>query len=703
MKIATILPYKENYSTDGAGAVALWVKDFMQHSKYKKKNTVYGSTINNNYLSQNYHNIEINSLKSKFYSTTKEYSQKLIKEIIKKDFDVIEIHNRPIMVKEFIKSVKSKIILYFHNDPTSMKGAKTSSERKELLNNVDKIIFISNWVKEKFFENISFNTSNKTEIIYHSIKKKTKFISKRKKQIIFVGKLNESKGYDLFCKALKNVLSIHKNWRAFSIGEEKRFQPYDTHKNHLNLGQIPHKKVLKIFEKSEIAIIPSRWEEPFGRTSLEASSRGCATIISKKGGLTETTDHAVILKELNSKNLEKEILNLIKNTKLRNKLQKEGFKNVKHVISDNAIKIDNMRAALFPFSYFNPNNGKLRILNIYNLGQKLNHRIYNLSLGKKFTNGFVRSGHDVIEISDRDYVKQNKSISFFNIKNKFQNYLLETFKNYNPNLVIFGHSDNINLEILDKFKSINKNLIISQWNEDPFVSNFNDSKINLNKLNKFLPLVDHTFLTTDPNSIIGLKNRIKNNIHFFMTPVDKNIECFDVFNLKPQNDLFYAMSHGVNRATLKDGKIDNRVNFLNKLVNQIKGIKHDFYGFNKQEPIWGNDFYRALINSKMALNLSRGVPTKYYSSNRIASLIGNGLLVFVDKKVKLNDFFTDKEMIFYNSINDLADKIKFYSKNDKSRILISKNGKNKYFKLFNETKISKYIVDKSIGKNTSLI
>ena len=163
------------------------------------------------------------------------------------------------------------------------------------------------------------------------------------------------------------------------------------------------------------------------------------------------------------------------------------------------------------------------------------------------------------------------------------------------------------------------------------------------------------------------------------------------------------MSHGVNRATLKDGKIDNRVNFLNKLVNQIKGIKHDFYGFNKQEPIWGNDFYRALINSKMALNLSRGVPTKYYSSNRIASLIGNGLLVFVDKKVKLNDFFTDKEMIFYNSINDLADKIKFYSKNDKSRILISKNGKNKYFKLFNETKISKYIVDKSIGKNTSLI
>ena len=104
----------------------------------------------------------------------------------------------------------------------------------------------------------------------------------------------------------------------------------------------------------------------------------------------------------------------------------------------------------------------------------------------------------------------------------------------------------------------------------------------------------------------------------------------------------------------------------------------------------------------MALNLSRGEPTKHYSSNRIASLMGNGLLVFIDKKVLMNDFFNSKEIIFYNDIDDLADKIKFYSRNDKLRINIAKNGKDKYFKLFNETRVSKYLIDTCLGKNTSL-
>ena len=701
MKIASILPYKENYSKQGAGAVALWISEFMRDSIYKNKTYVIGNTLNKKYLTKNYVNIKINNINSRLNSTTKEYSNNIIDRIKNQNFDIIELHNRPVMVKEFFKKINSKIVLYFHNDPTTMKGAKSISERIYLLENVDKIIFISKWVKQRFFKDLPILSDNKTQIIYHSIDPVKKKV-KKKKQIIFVGKLNESKGYDLYCKSMFKVLDTNKNWIALSIGEEKRFRDYPTHPRHKNLGQISHKKVMDYLSKSEIAIIPSRWEEPFGRTALEASSRGCATIISTTGGLTETSDYTIKLKKLDVRNIELETIKLITNNIFRKEIQKNSRKFVKHKLKINSKIIDTMRESLFPFNKININRGKLRILNIYNLAQKLNHRIYNLSLGKKFTNGFIRNGHDVIEISDRDYVRQNKGLNFLSIKDKFHNYLIETFKNYNPDLIIFGHSDNITENILNDFKSINKNVIISQWNEDPFISNLPDTFGNMERLKKFIPIVNHSFITTNP-SVLKFPKIKNESIHFFMTPVDENIECFDVFKLKPQNDVFYAMSHGVNRATLKEGKTDNRVNFLNKLIKKIDGIKYDFYGFGKQEPVWGNEFYRSLLNSKMALNLSRGNPTKHYSSNRIASLMGNGLMVFIDKKVKMNNFFNSNEIVTYNNINDLAEKIKFYKKNDTSRIRIAKNGKKKYFKLFNEVKISKYIIDKSMGKNVSLI
>ena len=172
--------------------------------------------------------------------------------------------------------------------------------------------------------------------------------------------------------------------------------------------------------------------------------------------------------------------------------------------------------------------------------------------------------------------------------------------------------------------------------------------------------------------------------------------------MNPRKDLFYEMSHGVNRATLKSGKNDSRIFFLNKLITKMNNINYDFYGFENKEPIWGNNFYTALINSKMGLNLSRGQPTKYYSSNRIASLMGNGLLTFIDKKTSFEDIFNKKEIVFYSSIGDLAEKISYYKLHDNNRKKIAKKGQVKYFKLFNEKRVTKYIIDNSFDKKVSL-
>ena len=165
MKIATILPYKENYTVSRAQAAAIWVSDFYKLSKYKKENFIYGNTEGKDFLTNNYKNVKLKTLNSKIFSTTNEYCNAFIKINNEKNFDIIEVHNRPLVFDYLKKKLSSKFILYFHNDPLTMKGSITVKERNNLLKNCDKIIFISKWVEGRFFKGLNKKLINKTNII----------------------------------------------------------------------------------------------------------------------------------------------------------------------------------------------------------------------------------------------------------------------------------------------------------------------------------------------------------------------------------------------------------------------------------------------------------------------------------------------------------------------------------------------------------
>ena len=178
-------------------------------------------------------------------------------------------------------------------------------------------------------------------------------------------------------------------------------------------------------------------------------------------------------------------------------------------------------------------------------------------------------------------------------------------------------------------------------------------------------------------------------------PSDSSFETLKNYEINCEKDLFFAMSHGVHRGTLKKGKSDDREFFINKLLNKNKNIDFDIYGMNGIEPIWGEKFINILSRSSMGLNLSRGKSVKYYSSDRISQLMGNGLLTFVNKDTFFGDFFTNKEIITYNSIDDLSYKLNKYKKDSVQRKLIAKNGKNKYMKYFNSNVVCEFIINKT--------
>ena len=120
---------------------------------------------------------------------------------------------------------------------------------------------------------------------------------------------------------------------------------------------------------------------------------------------------------------------------------------------------------------------------------------------------------------------------------------------------------------------------------------------------------------------------------------------------------------------------------------------------NNIQPIWANEFIKRISKSNMALNLSRGKPIKYYSSDRIAQLMGNGLLTFIDKQTHLMDFFSNQEAIFYKNMEDLYEKILKYKRDDKNRKKIAKKGKDFYFRYFNSTLVADFIIQKTLDYN----
>ena len=671
-KIFIILPYKESLDPNKSGAVSIYIKDSLKYSKYKKNIKIISS---NNFSN------------SKFFRN-KNYIIEFCKRYKNEKISIIEIHNRP----EYVKILKkyfpnSKIILTYHNDPLNLRGSILSSEREFILNNCEKIIFISKWIKNRFFIKVSSNIRNNYELIYHGVLKKKKInINKKVKNILFVGKLNESKGYHIFHEVAKRFKKINPDWNFIAIGNEPRKKIFPETNVIKEIGYKSNNSVLKYYEKSEIAIGNSLWDEPLGRIAIEASSRKCCPIITNVGGLIESKNIGIVLKE----NKTEEIINLLKkltsNKKYLRSLQTEFYKKNNFDIRNISKSIDLIRSNIFNDD-LNFDIKNLKILHITNFNERFDGRLhYNTS--KRLNNGFIRNGHNVLTMSDRDIIYYNKRITDPKGIKKFNNKVFNTFLNFKPDLIVLGHADSLLKDTLIKIKQI-KDVKICQWFLDPLIKKGPDYLNNKKRILKLEKYVDASFLTSDPKA---LNFKIKNS--FFMpNPSDISFEMIDNSLQKKNKDLFFAMSHGVHRGKLKKGKYDEREFFLDKLKNKLTDIDFDFFGYDNKEPLWADKFIESIKNYDMGLNLSRGKPLKYYSSDRIVQIIGNGLLCLIDQKTQLSNLIPSNCAVYYKDINDLAKKINFYKKNIKLMKKIASRGRKFYNKNYNSTIVSQYFID----------
>jgi len=322
----------------------------------------------------------------------------------------------------------------------------------------------------------------------------------------------------------------------------------------------------------------------------------------------------------------------------------------------------------------------MRILHVANFSLGKYGEAY-YSVDRKITNGLIRNGHLVYEFSYRDVARAESKFKTTKLGGgRIANQrLLTTASRFQPDLLLLGHSELITVETLKRIRERAPATKIALWYVDPVFH-----KEAIQHVARRVKCLDTAFMTTSGKWLREFRGP-SNTVAFFPNPVDSSMECHQSYNqAHPTVDLLFCGS---------EIRGSERESMLKQLQTQLTDIRFEIWGTCGQPKITGNDYYRKLSETKMALNFNRRDDVALYSSDRIAQLTGNGVLSFANRIPGFEALYTEEEIVYFDSIADLMEKIRYYHENDIQRRQIASRGWKKAHASFGVQRVTKYMLE----------
>lgn len=234
----------------------------------------------------------------------------VVKELENIEYDYILVKNNIDFVIPLSNNGHTDIYLQMHND---FFNSKTYNAEK-IYNSCRKILVNSQYIKRRI---LSIENSNPDKILVNRNCTDTKIFNKslytdkikilKQKYsirdndvvIMFSGRISPQKGVAELISAVKK-LPNNMNFKLLIIGSkwfgENSKDQYFKHLTKISkeisdkiifTGYIPYTEVPIIHAISDIAVVPSIWEEPAGRVVIEAEASGLPVIVSNSGGVSD--------------------------------------------------------------------------------------------------------------------------------------------------------------------------------------------------------------------------------------------------------------------------------------------------------------------------------------------------------------------------------------------------------------------------------
>ena len=305
--------------------------------------------------------------------------------------------------------------------------------------------------------------------------------------------------------------------------------------------------------------------------------------------------------------------------------------------------------------------------------------------GRKLMCGAIRNDWRICEFSDRDMARLLAPLGIRSLGGVIANRkLLLTAKNFRPDIMLLGHCDYITNEALAAIRKAVPGIRIAHFNVDPLWQTRTRAQMA-----DRMESCDALFATT-AGEVLKTWTTGRNVVAYMPNPSDPSMENQDNgAKTDFARDLFFA-------GNPREG--DPRWDLLRELLPKIEGrLRVEIFGADRPS-IWGADYEDVLATSKMSLNLNRREGDLWYSSDRIAHLMGFGILTFQSSKNGMQRFFTDRETVWFDEAADLAEKILRYQADDAARAAVAFAGRAEYHALFNGARVLRYMVETMLGE-----
>lgn len=322
----------------------------------------------------------------------------------------------------------------------------------------------------------------------------------------------------------------------------------------------------------------------------------------------------------------------------------------------------------------------MRILYVGNAqGLTAANRFYLIP--QKLINGFVRNGHNVYVFNDRDVARSNPLGSRKFGIGRMNRRLLECVAGFQPEFVLLGHCEMVRNETLREIRRLCPGTKIVYRNVDPLIY-----KDNWQRIRRRLGEVDGVLLTTAGPVLDELADE-GTWTAFMPNPIDPSIETGRAFaTASPQNDLFFAGG--------PLGADDPRRKMLETLSRELPQARLAFHGGGiNRDYLLGVPYLDALSTSRIGLCLNRTYDYRFYSSDRMAQYLGQGLLTALQRGTGFEELFEEEEMLFYDGLDELLTKVRGYLANDVDWRRHAEAGWRKAHRLFNCSLVAQYLVE----------